>query len=159
MIRERAGHLVRRYLQIQTTVLALAGAVGNPGTLHAQAAATHADPERVVRAFLDAYNRHDVPGLLALSDTEIVWLSVEGDSVRVETRGREALARGLEGYFRRLPSVRSTLERVSALGPWVSAHERAEWTAASGARSQSAVSVYEVRERRIRRVWYYPAVR
>ena len=143
---------------------ACALAAGAPA-LHARAldaqapAAADTTPERVVRAFTDAFNRHDVPGMLALADSAIVWLSVSGDSVLVETRGREALARGMAAYFRSIPTARSTLEAVAALGPWVSARERAEWTAASGPRSQASISVYEVRGGRVRRVWYYPVVR
>ena len=122
-------------------------------------AAADTTPERVVRAFVDAFNRHDVPGMLALADSAVVWLTVSGDSVLVEARGRDALARSMASYFRALPSARSTLDAVAALGPWVSARERAEWAGASGPRAQASISVYEVRGGRVRRVWYYPAVR
>lgn len=115
--------------------------------------------EQVVRAFIAAYNRHAVPDLLALADTGIVWLSVEGDSVRVEARGRAALEQSLTGYFRQVPSTRSDVESLSALGPWVSVRERARWQGANGPRTQAALSVYEVRDGLVRRVWYYPAVR
>ena len=106
-----------------------------------------------------AYNRHDVPAMLELVDTGFVWLNLVGDSVQVETRGRDALKSGLESYFRSIPTAQSTMETISSLGPWVSVRERAHWRTESGARSQAALSVYEVREGRLRRVWYYPAVR
>jgi hypothetical protein len=115
--------------------------------------------ERVVRDFVDAYNRHDVSAMLALTDTAVAWLSIVGDSVRAETRGADALRRSMEGYFRSVPTARSTIEALRVLGPWVTVEERAHWTAAAGPRSQAAVAVYEVRGDRIRRVWYYPAVR
>ena len=121
--------------------------------------ATASNAEGVVRTFLAAYNRHDVPAILELVDTGFVWLNLVGDSVHVETRGRDALERGLESYFRSFPTARSTLETVSSLGPWVSARERAHWRTPAGDRSQAALSVYEVRDGRLRRVWYYPAVR
>ena len=121
--------------------------------------ATAGDAESVVEAFVAAYNRHDVAAMLELVDTGFVWLSLVGDSVQVETRGRDALKGGMESYFRSIPTARSTLESISSLGPWVSVRERAHWRTASGARSQAAMSVYEVRERRLRRVWYYPVVR
>jgi hypothetical protein len=115
--------------------------------------------EDVVAAFVAAYNRHDIDAMLALADTGIVWLSVAGDSVRVETRGAEALRRSLAGYFRSIPSARSVLGRMTSAGPWVTVHERAEWQSSSGSRAQTAVAVYEVRDGRVRRVWYYPVVR
>jgi len=36
--------------------------------------------------------------------------------------------------------------------------ERASWTSQKGERTQSSVAVYEVREEKIVRVWYYPAL-
>jgi hypothetical protein len=120
---------------------------------------TPAEAEAVVRAFVEAYNRHDVAGMLALADTAVVWLSVAGDSVVVEARGAAELARGLEGYFRDVPSAASEVEAVTALGPWVAVRERARWTGEAGPRAQAALSVYEVRDGRVRRVWYYPVVR
>jgi hypothetical protein len=65
----------------------------------------------------------------------------------------------LTAYFRQLPSARSAIETITALGPWVSVRERASWSSASGPRSQAALSIYEVRSGVIHRVWYYPAVR
>ncbi|MGZ8378657.1 MAG: nuclear transport factor 2 family protein [Gemmatirosa sp.] len=136
------------------TVVALA-ACGAPGMARAQ----DDDAARVVRAFVAAFNRHDVPAMLALTDTAIVWLGIAGDSVTIETRGRRALGESMTAYFRSTPGARSTLDAVTTLGPWVSARERAEWQGRTGPRAQSALSVYEVRDGRIRRVWYYPAVR
>ena len=115
--------------------------------------------EAVVAAFVAAYNRHDVDAMLALADTGIVWLSVAGDSVQIETRGAAALRRSLAGYFRSVPTARSVLGQVTSVGPWVTVHERAEWQSSSGPRAQTSVAVYEVRDGRVRRVWYYPVVR
>jgi hypothetical protein len=114
---------------------------------------------QVVAAFVAAYNRHDVPALLALTDSAIVWLTIAGDSVQVETRGHDQLRASLESYFRSVPTTRSAIDGMTTLGPWVSVRERAHWQGASGPRSQAALAVYEVREGRVRRVWYYPAVR
>jgi ketosteroid isomerase-like protein len=125
-----------------------------------RAAADSAVAERTVRAFVEAYNRHDVDALLALADSEVVWLTVSGDTVGIEARGRAALGESLRGYFRSLPSARSTAEALTVLGPWVTVRERAHWLGRDGvSRSQAAISVYEVRAGRVRRVWYYPAVR
>lgn len=122
-------------------------------------AATDSAAVSIVRAYFAAYNAHDVEGVLRLLHPDFVWLSLAGDSVAVEARGRTAIRSQLDGYFRRLPSARSDMEAVTALGPWVSVRERARWTNASGPRSQAAMSVYEVRDGLLRRVWYYPEVR
>jgi len=113
----------------------------------------------VVRAYIAAYNAHDVEKVLTFLAPDFVWLSITADSVAVEARGVEAIRAQLVDYFRSIPTARSTLEDVTALGPWVSARERAHWVSASGPRSQASLSVYEVREGLLRRVWYYPVVR
>ena len=113
----------------------------------------------VVRRYFVAYNAQDVDGVMSLLSPDITWLSVAGDSVSIESRGAAALRTYLTGYFKRLPSSRSEMETSSVLGPWVSARERASWTAATSRRTQASMSVYEVRDGLIRRVWYYPAAR
>jgi len=43
--------------------------------------------------------------------------------------------------------------------PYVSVTETANWTATDGTKkSQSSMTVYELEDNLIRRVWYYPAV-
>lgn len=113
----------------------------------------------VVRAYIDAYNSHDIEKVLSFLAADFVWLSITADSVSVEARGVAAIRTQLAQYFRTIPTSRSELEEVSALGPWVSARERAHWVGANGPRSQASLSVYEVRGGRLQRVWYYPAVR
>ena len=129
-----------------------------PEVSAAPGAAAMDSAELTVRSFVAAYNSHDVQAMLALADSGIAWLSVMGDSVAIETRGRAELEASLSAYFRRLPSTRSTLEALTATGPWVTVRERAHWQGRDGPRSQAAVAVYEVREGRVRRVWYFPAV-
>lgn len=126
-------------------------------TASAQGADTTA--ATVVRGYIAAYNAHDIEAVLSFLAPDFVWLSVVGDSVAVEARGREAIRTQLTDYFRSLPSARSELEALTVLGPWVSARERALWVGASGPRAQSSLSVYEVRDGKVRRVWYYPVVR
>ena len=130
-------------------------------TLHAQVPSASPDvaldsSSATVRAYIRAYNAHDIPALLSFLDSDFVWLNVAGDSVAVEVRGKEAVESGLHDYFRALPTARSEAETMSALGPWVTIRERAHWQGKNGPRSQAAISVYEVREGLIRRVWYYP---
>ena len=128
----------------------------------ASTAAVAADaPEmETVRAYVAAYNAHDIDAVVKFLHPEFVWLNVEGDAVLVEVRGPEAVRTSLTGYFKQIPQARSEIETISSLGPWVTVRERAHWKAKDGgARSQAAMSVYEIREGLLRRVWYYPSVK
>ncbi|MBL8521209.1 MAG: nuclear transport factor 2 family protein [Betaproteobacteria bacterium] len=114
-------------------------------------------PEAVVRANSAAFNAQDVQALVATVAEDFVWFNVEGEKAEVQTRGRAALATGMAGYFKSLPSARSEIESLTVNGAFVSVKERARWKNKAGEdRSQAALAVYEVRAGLIQRVWYFP---
>jgi hypothetical protein len=121
------------------------------------APAARADNEAIVRAFVDAYNAHDIDAMAAVSDEGIQWVKVESGRASIETDGKPALRAILQRYFAQCPTCRSTLEWTKASGSRVAARERASWTNATGAQSQTSLSVYELRDGRILRVLYFPA--
>ena len=113
----------------------------------------------LVRSYFAAYNDHDIDAVVRLLAPDFTWLNVAGDSVTIEVRGANAVRTGLVDYFHRLPSAHSDIEAITALGSWVSVRERARWVGADGPRSQASLSVYQVRDGLLLRVWYYPVVR
>ena len=117
-------------------------------------------PEAVVRAQLADFNARNVDAMVNRVTEDFVWYDVTGSEMKIETKGRDALRKGLEGYFKTLSGVKSELHMVATNGRFVSARERIVWKNAEGEmRSQNALSVYEVEEGLIKRVWYYPAVK
>ncbi len=118
-----------------------------------------AGPLAVVRAYVDAFNRHDVEDLLSRASPAVEWVNVRGSVASVEVRGRETLRDYMATYFEAQPAVRSELEDAVATGDFVAVRERVFWTTPDGEeRSQAALAVYRVREGLVQRVWYYPAV-
>lgn len=112
----------------------------------------------LVEEFVAAFNAREIERMLALADERIEWLSVDGAGVAVETAGREALRQSMTSYFASCPSCRSALEWTRTAGLRVAALERASWTTAAGvAKAQKSLSVYELRDGRIARVYYFPA--
>lgn len=109
--------------------------------------------------FVAAFTRHDVPGLLSFTHADVEWLSVSESTVSVETRGQVALGSSLRSYFASCPTCQSTVEVSAVIGDFVTAVETATWRSNGVERAQSSLSVYEFVEGRIRRVWYYPAVK
>ena len=118
-------------------------------------------PEAVVlRAYLDAFNRHEPDAVAALLSPEVKWRSLDGDKLVTEGDGREALRTWLAGYFKSLPDVRSDFLTIEQTGAFLYVRERASWTAKDGARqSQQSHAVYEIRNDLIQRAWYFPSVR
>lgn len=122
------------------------------------AQAVPASPEQAVRANLAAFNRHDVEALVATVAPDFAWFNVDGEKLLPDSRGRDALRKGMTAYFKSLPSVRSDFESLTVNGAYVSVKERASWQSKAGLpRSQSTLAVYEVRDGLILRVWYFPA--
>ena len=113
-------------------------------------------PEQVVRAFVAAFNAHDPAAMIALAHEDVQWLFVNGDKVMVEAEGKEALKKSMTGYFKSIPSAKSTMEKQMSVGNYVTVWERASWETKNGTRSQAALAVYLVEQGKIRRVWYYP---
>lgn len=114
----------------------------------------------VVESQIEAFNAHDATALAELVSDDFVWLSVQGDTIDVAVQGRTALRESMKRYFESVPSVRSTLESAVATGPFVAVRERVRWKEDEGrTRSQASLAVYQIEEGRIRRVWYFPAVK
>ncbi|MEY2882023.1 MAG: hypothetical protein RLZZ15_4403 [Verrucomicrobiota bacterium] len=118
-------------------------------------------PEAItLRAYLDAYNRHEPDAVAALLAPAVKWFSLDADKLSVDGEGRDAVRTWLTGYFKSLPDVRSEFLSIEQTGAFLAVRERASWTAKDGKpRSQQAHAIYEIREAQIVRAWYFPSVR
>lgn len=123
----------------------------------AAATAAAQSPYEVVERYMAAYNDHDVEAMLELVHPDVQWLTIDGDRIRVETDGADDLAEAMRGYFEAVPSTRSSIESLMVSGKRVSVRERAHWESSGQSRSQAALSVYEIDDGRIVRVWYFSA--
>ncbi len=86
-------------------------------------------PISVVREYVAAFNAKDLDAMIRVVASDIVWMSVSGDSLTDVGRGVDAFRRMIAGYFRAVPSARSELSKIDATGPWVTTHERTRWEA------------------------------
>ena len=118
-------------------------------------------PEAVIlRAYLDAYNRHEPDAVAALLSPRVKWFSLDGDKLSTDCDGRETLRAWLAGAFKSRPDTRSDFLSIEQVGAFLSVRERASWTGKDGTRvSQQSHSVYEIRDGLLERVWYFPSAR
>ncbi len=119
--------------------------------------AKDSSPQSVVHAFEKAFNDHRVDDMLALLSPDVVWFSIAGDSMTTEARGRDYISTWLKDYFKSLPSIRSSFDGVISSGSFIATLERPTWTTPDGPRSQQALGIYEVRDGKILRIWYFPS--
>jgi hypothetical protein len=120
-----------------------------------------ADDDRVkqVKDFVNAFNAHNIDRMLEFVDEDLQWMSIDGAKISIEVEGKKPLRKYMEGYFQGCASCRSELVTVHAIGNKVTALERASWTGKTGLKSQKAMSIYEFRNNRIFRVYYFPVER
>ena len=116
-------------------------------------------PKSNISEHVRAFNAGDVAGMAKMQHPDIEWLSVSGTTVSLEVSGRDELSKNMKEYFKSPTKVTGTLRNWSVNAPFVSVTETASWTTKDGtAKSQSSLTVYELEDNLIRRVWYYPSV-
>lgn len=119
----------------------------------------NAVPKSIISEHVRAFNAGDVEAMAKMQHPDIEWLSVSGSNISIEVAGRDALAKSMTEYFKSPTKVTGTLRDWSINVPYVSVTETAAWTATDGTKkSQSSLTVYELEDNLIRRVWYYPSV-
>lgn len=128
-------------------IVSLESGKGNAQTEH----------EGRVRDFVAAFNTRNTEAMLGAVDEKVQWLSVNEAKITIETEGKDALRESMERYFRSCPSCKSSLEWVQKSGSRVTAIERATWSGKSGLKSQTSLSIYEFRNGKVLRVYYFPA--
>lgn len=144
-----------RWIVMAACCLALALGSAHSATWQSAADSDNAR-EKLVRAFVAAFNKHQVDKMLELVDEQVQWLSVNGSKITIETEGRQALRASMEKYFRSCPSCQSSLEWLQVAGSRVTAKEKASWQSKGTTKAQSSLSVYEFQRGKILRVYYFP---
>lgn len=95
----------------------------------------------------------------ALMHPDIEWLSVKGNEIIVEESGKQALSTSMAEWFQSPNLPKGNLRDWNLNGDYVAVTETAAWTSDAGEdKSQSALTVYELEDNLIRRVYYYPSV-
>lgn len=112
----------------------------------------------LVQSYLDAYNAQSLDAMALLMHDDIEWINIEGSEKSVITQGKDILVSELSGYFSPDFQSGSSLSDWNVNGQYVSAMETVAFTRQDGTLgSQASISVYQLENGLIRRVWYFPA--
>ena len=113
----------------------------------------------IIAAYSQAYNDKDITAMSALMHPDIEWLSVKNNEIIVEVSGKEALASSMSDWFESPNLPKGSLRDWSVNGNYIAVTETASWTTDAGEeKAQGALTVYELQDNLIRRVYYYPSV-
>ncbi|MGS2718987.1 nuclear transport factor 2 family protein [Paraglaciecola aestuariivivens] len=112
----------------------------------------------VIASYSAAWNSKDLKEMSALMHPDIEWASVVDGAVVIEVAGKDALVAELKTWFS-VPSLPTgSLRDWSINGNYVAVTETAHWLDKTGkAQGQSALTVYELQDGLIRRVYYFPS--
>src|SRR5512143_1654875 len=87
---------------------------------------------RLVIAFTEAFNRHDIPGMLALLSADCVYEDPSPPPDGSVYKGKDALAQYWPVFFSHLPGAHMKIEEIFGLGIRCLLRWRLDWTDAEG---------------------------
>lgn len=126
-------------------------------TACSQAAVQEGHP--VIQAYSNAYIAKDIDTMRSLMHSDIEWLNIKDNEIEVHLSGKESLTKEMENWFANPQQIEETQRDWSVSGNNIAVTEVATWTTNKGKkRSQSALTVYQLEDGLIRRVYYYPSV-
>jgi len=87
---------------------------------------------RIVLEFNEAFNRHDVAGMMNLMSEDCVFETASPAPDGVAHSGKEAITRFLEGFFREAPQARIEIEEIFGFGNRCIMRWKYRWIDAAG---------------------------
>ena len=111
----------------------------------------------IIQAYSQAYNDKDIETMEALMHPDIEWVSISGNEIEVHVSGKSILSKEMQEWFKNPKLPKGSLRDWSLNGDYVGVTETAHWVNDEWEeKSQSALTVYELQENLVRRVYYYP---
>ncbi|KPL83760.1 hypothetical protein SE15_00365 [Thermanaerothrix daxensis] len=105
---------------------------------------------RLVLAFNEAFNRHDVDAMMALMSEDVVFENTSPAPDGSVYHGKEAVTRFWEEFFRQSPQAHIEIEEIFGMGFRCVMRWRYTWVDASGAAGHvRGVDIFRIKEGRI----------
>jgi len=87
---------------------------------------------RVVLAFNEAFNRHDIPGMMQLMSDDFVFESTAPAPDGTVYSGKEVVAQFWQEFFRQSPQAHIEIEEIFGIGERCIMRWRTSWEDAGG---------------------------
>ena len=106
---------------------------------------------RIVLAFNEAFNRHDVEGMMELMSNDCVFENTAPAPDGTVYRGKEAVAQFWQDFFRESPQAHIEIEEVFGMGFRCVMRWRYEWVDTAGEKEHfRGIDIFQVRDGLIR---------
>ena len=110
----------------------------------------------VIKQFNEAFNRHDVQGIMALMTDDCVFENTYPPPDGERFEGQEAVGRFWEDFFRSSPDANFQFEEMFAHGDRCIVRWRYNWTNTDGSRGHiRGVDVFRVRDGKVAEKFSY----
>ena len=102
---------------------------------------------RVVLAFHEAFNRHDVAGMMQLMSEDCVFEDTESAPDGTLYKGKEAVTQFWQDFFQKSPQAHIEIEKIFGAGMHCIMRWRYEWEDTIGKKGHiRGVDIYKVQE-------------
>ena len=102
---------------------------------------------RTVLAFNQAFNRHDIPTMMALMSADVVFENTAPAPDGTVYQGKEAITRFWEEFFEKSPQALITIEDIFGLGRRCVMRWRYEWVDEQGENGHvRGVDIYRIED-------------
>jgi len=102
---------------------------------------------RVVLAFNEAFNRHDVPGMMELMSEDCLFENTAPAPDGTVYRGKETVTQFWQEFFRKSPQAHIEIEEIFGMGFHCVMRWRYEWVDASGEKGHvRGVDIFKLRD-------------
>jgi hypothetical protein len=101
---------------------------------------------RIVLAFNEAFNKHDVPAMMQLMSDDCVFENTDPAPDGTRYSGKEAVTQFWREFFAASPQAHIEIEEIFSLGPRCIMRWRYEWGGESGPGHVRGVDVFKVQE-------------
>lgn len=102
---------------------------------------------RVVLAFNEAFNRHDVTGMMQLMSDDCIFENTNPAPDGTLYKGKETVTRFWQDFFRESPHAHIEIEEIFGLGNRCVMRWRYDWMETSGKKGHvRGVDIYKIKE-------------
>ena len=102
---------------------------------------------RLVLAFNEAFNRHDIPGMMELMSEDCLFENTTPAPDGTVYKGKEAVTKFWQEFSRKSPQAHIEIEDVFGLGLRCVMHWKYEWVNESGKQEHvRGVDIFQVKE-------------
>jgi hypothetical protein len=116
-----------------------------------------ADPLSLLNSQVDAFNQRDIKRLVDNVSEDFKYFFITADELVLESKGKLAFQSGMEQYYAaRKTKIHSVVEHYTIDGNKISFKEVVSHLNKQGKQvKSSALGVYEIRNEKITRAWYF----